>query len=377
MVEESTTSPDVDYLRLLRRIANRWRLIALISLAIVLPVTAYAVVFVPKMYEAVAKIFFEDPRRLQAGMMRDWMPASDASFQLAILKSRSLAEAVVENLPRETAEELLARGMHRDYLLEGRNLFRRVMGQDSIIYSPQQRAVTELQSARVTFTPLPSGEVEIRAVAYAPRVAMDLANTYVEVLQTREGRPHVMIHPDDAAALDAKSYSLKGFDTPKASYNLPRFGAFIGGPLNIPKIFNGGNKWFFFAGWNGSRGSTPYDYFSTVPTLAERGGDFSAATYNNGRPVQISEIAELADRLHQPVSRALDYLTGASAGVPWSQNSTMPTYPSTSYTGWQQYQLYAGGFTYTAATVNSSLVNTNLLVTKVVTPVAGDPIPES
>jgi len=40
MVEESTTSPDVDYLRLLRRIANRWRLIALISLAIVLPVTA-------------------------------------------------------------------------------------------------------------------------------------------------------------------------------------------------------------------------------------------------------------------------------------------------------------------------------------------------
>ncbi|PYM33863.1 MAG: hypothetical protein DME15_10105 [Candidatus Rokuibacteriota bacterium] len=97
MVEESTTSPDVDYLRLLRRIANRWKLIVLVSLAIVVPVTAYAVVFVPKMYEAVAKIFFEDPRRLQAGMMRDWMPASDASFQLAILKSRSLAEAVVEN----------------------------------------------------------------------------------------------------------------------------------------------------------------------------------------------------------------------------------------------------------------------------------------
>jgi hypothetical protein len=28
--------------------------------------------------------------------------------------------------------------------------------------------------------------------------------------------------------------------------------------------------------------------------------------------VQISEIAELADRFHQPVSRALDYLTGAN-----------------------------------------------------------------
>lgn len=185
MLEESATSSDVDYLRLLRRIANRWRLIAIVFVAIAMPVTAYAVLFVPKTYEAAAKIFFEDPRRFQAALIRDWMPTSDASFQLAILKSRSLAEAVVENLPRETTEELLARGMHRDYLLEARNLLRRMMGNESIVYSPQQRAVTELQSARVTFSPLPSGEVEIRAVAYGPRVAMDLANTYVEVLQTR------------------------------------------------------------------------------------------------------------------------------------------------------------------------------------------------
>ena len=89
------------------------------------------------------------------------------------------------------------------------------------------------------------------------------------------------------ATLDAKSYSLTGLATPKASYSVPRFGAFLGGPLNIPKIFNGGNKTFFFAGWNGNRGSTPYDAFSTVPTLAERNGDFSAATYKDGSPVQV------------------------------------------------------------------------------------------
>jgi hypothetical protein len=101
-------------------------------------------------------------------------------------------------------------------------------------------------------------------------------------------QPHGMLYvSDDSGALDAKSYSLTGLATPKASYNLPRFGAFLGGPLNIPKIFNGGNKWFFFAGWNGNRGSTPYDAFSTVPTLAERAGDFSAATYKDGSPVQI------------------------------------------------------------------------------------------
>jgi trimeric autotransporter adhesin len=101
-------------------------------------------------------------------------------------------------------------------------------------------------------------------------------------------QPHGMLYvSDDTGSLDAKSYSLTGLATPKASYDVPRFGAFLGGPLNIPKIFNGGNKWFFFAGWNGNRGSTPYDAFSTVPTLAERAGDFSAATYKDGSPVQI------------------------------------------------------------------------------------------
>ncbi len=101
-------------------------------------------------------------------------------------------------------------------------------------------------------------------------------------------QPHGMLYiSDDASALDATSYSLTGLATPKASYNQSRFGTFLGGPLNIPKIFHGGDKWFFFAGWNGSRGSTPYDAFSTVPTAAERSGDFSAATYQDGRPVQI------------------------------------------------------------------------------------------
>jgi trimeric autotransporter adhesin len=101
-------------------------------------------------------------------------------------------------------------------------------------------------------------------------------------------QPHGFLYfQDDNAAFDARPYSLTGIPTDKASYNQARFGANLGGPLNIPHLFNGGNKWFFFAGWNGSRGSTPYDFYSTVPTLAERGGDFSAATYNNGSPVQI------------------------------------------------------------------------------------------
>ncbi len=101
-------------------------------------------------------------------------------------------------------------------------------------------------------------------------------------------QPHGFLYfSDDDASFDAKPYSLTGIQSAKASYNFARFGANAGGPLNIPHIFNGGNKWFFFAGWNGSRGSTPYDAYSTVPTAAERAGNFSGATYSDGSPAQV------------------------------------------------------------------------------------------
>jgi trimeric autotransporter adhesin len=101
-------------------------------------------------------------------------------------------------------------------------------------------------------------------------------------------QPHGLLYfSDDNARLDARPYSLDGTAGPKADYNQARFGANVGGPLNIPKIFNGGNKWFFFAGCNGARGSSPYDAFSTVPTADERAGDFSKATYFSGAPVQL------------------------------------------------------------------------------------------
>ncbi len=120
-------------------------------------------------------------------------------------------------------------------------------------------------------------------------------------------QPHGMLYfSDDNAGLDARSYSLTGIETPKADYNQARFGVNIGGPLNIPKIFNGGNKWFFFGGWNGSRGSSPYDAFSTVPTLGERGGNFSAATYNDGKPVQLFNPQTGQQYQFNGVSNAID-----------------------------------------------------------------------
>jgi hypothetical protein len=91
--------------------------------------------------------------------------------------------------------------------------------------------------------------------------------------------------------LDAKSYSLNGQPENKASYNQSRFGATIGGPLNIPHIYQGGTKTFLFGSYTGSRSTNPYDVFSTVPTMAERGGDFSALPVQLLDPVTHAPLA--------------------------------------------------------------------------------------
>jgi len=143
-------------------------------------------------------------------------------------------------------------------------------------------------------------------------------------------QPHGFLYfQDDDSAFDARPYSLTGIPTAKASYNTSRFGANIGGPLNIPKIFNGGNKWFFFAGWNGTRGSTPYDFFSTVPTVAERGGNFSQATYNNGSPVQVFNPATGQQFQFNGVVNAIDPANISSAAQNLLQFIPLPNIATT------------------------------------------------
>ena len=84
------------------------------------------------------------------------------------------------------------------------------------------------------------------------------------------------------SSLDAAPYSLTGQPSRKAGYAQHRYSAALGGPLSIPKIYNGGRKTFFFASFNGSRAANPYDAFSTVPTAAERSGNFSNTLTTTG-----------------------------------------------------------------------------------------------
>jgi hypothetical protein len=93
------------------------------------------------------------------------------------------------------------------------------------------------------------------------------------------------------SALNANSYSVTGNPLPKPAYLQQTYGASVGGPLKIPKLFDLGSKMFFFANYSGSRASNPFSAFSTVPTLLERAGDFSQTLVRSGpdkgKPIQI------------------------------------------------------------------------------------------
>ncbi len=54
------------------------------------------------------------------------------------------------------------------------------------------------------------------------------------------------------------------------------YGVNLGGPVWIPKLYNGKNKTFFFFNWEQYKQSVGGTNDSIVPTAAERGGDFSS-----------------------------------------------------------------------------------------------------
>ena len=90
------------------------------------------------------------------------------------------------------------------------------------------------------------------------------------------------------AALDANGWFNNGFkslcapgdSTCRSRYQVPKdskndFGGTLGGPLLIPHLYNGRDKTFFFFSWEQYKQTQGGAITSTVPTVAERGGNFS------------------------------------------------------------------------------------------------------
>src|SRR5438445_415065 len=77
--------------------------------------------------------------------------------------------------------------------------------------------------------------------------------------------------------LDANSWTNNFFGDPKPRDRQNDFGGALGGPVRIPHLYNGKDKTFFFFSWEQYRNRRGLsNSVQTLPTAAERSGDFSA-----------------------------------------------------------------------------------------------------
>jgi len=76
--------------------------------------------------------------------------------------------------------------------------------------------------------------------------------------------------------LDANSWTNNFHRAPKPRDHQNDFGGSLGGPVRIPKLYNGRDKTFFFFSWEQYRNNQGTSKVTTLPTDAERTGDFSA-----------------------------------------------------------------------------------------------------
>jgi hypothetical protein len=78
----------------------------------------------------------------------------------------------------------------------------------------------------------------------------------------------------DATNYFAQRVRADGSAVPKPPLRRHQFGGAIGGPLNLPG-YKGTNRTFFFADYSGLKETRGLSFVNTVPTAAERNGDFS------------------------------------------------------------------------------------------------------
>lgn len=100
--------------------------------------------------------------------------------------------------------------------------------------------------------------------------------------------------------LIANDFFINRAGRTKAPLRFNQFGAAVGGPLVIPKIYNGKDKTFFFGSYEGLRWVRGLITTGTMPTALERQGDFSSSRNAAGQVIAVYDPASTADDPARP-----------------------------------------------------------------------------
>ncbi len=137
------------------------------------------------------------------------------------------------------------------------------IGRNGIAFTPSVDAVQEFKVKTSTF----SAEFGHAAGAVVNATIKSGSNAYHGVL-------FEFLRNN---ALDANNFFTNAAGQPRAPFHQNQFGFAFGGPVWIPKLYNGHNRTFFFADYQGTRQSTAAGRSITdVPPAALRSGDFTS-----------------------------------------------------------------------------------------------------
>ena len=128
-------------------------------------------------------------------------------------------------------------------------------------YSPPQDAVQEVQ---------------IKAFDSDAAFGHTGGGTINQVMKTGTNGLHGSLYEfTQPSNLTANNYfnNKAGLGNPLTHYN--QYGLSAGGPLLIPKVFNGRNRLFWFFAWENLTDAQPVTNFASVPTDLEKQGNFS------------------------------------------------------------------------------------------------------
>jgi len=131
---------------------------------------------------------------------------------------------------------------------------------------------------KVAYSPPQDVVQEVKVYAFQADAAYGHSGGGVVNQVTKGGtnRLHGSVYEyNQTAALTANNYfsNRNGVSRPNTHFN--QYGLSMGGPVWIPKVFNGRDKVFFEFSWEGIRDSQPAGGYLHVPTAAEKQGDFS------------------------------------------------------------------------------------------------------
>ena len=143
---------------------------------------------------------------------------------------------------------------------------------------------------RLAYSPPRDAVSEVRVKAFDVDAAYGHTGggTFNQVIKSGTNQFHgTLSESNQPNTLTANNFfnNKAGLGNPVTHYN--QYGATVGGPMLLPKIYNGKDKLFWFFAWEGLKDGQPNTAFTTVPTDAERSGDFSALLKSGGSSYQL------------------------------------------------------------------------------------------